>query len=660
MDNGVFTALSTLAETHPVWLVALAFAFAFLESLAIVGILVPGIILLFLVGALIGPDAGLFVACWMAAFAGALFGDGFSYWLGWRYRDRIPALWPFRQRPELLLTGQALFERHGGKAIVLARFIGPMRPLLPLIAGSMSVPQALFYRHAIPACLVWAPVYLLPGMLFGASLELAAEFAGRLAILLAIVVLGIWLVLWVTRQIYEFTARRSGWWLKSLVRWSRAHPLVGKLVGSLLEPGRREILSVTLLGLLLMVSIAVLLTILLVAPFADTSWDASRQMAGWAASLRNHFADPVFAALALATDTRSMILLAGATGVILLALGRINAAWHWAAAVIGAWLLAELLIRLTALLVDQPEFMPTLGQVPFLPLVLATVVFGFFAVLLGKDLGARHRKWPYLAASMLVALSGFSHFYLGRASVMGLLAALALGLGWLALIGIGYRQRARPRAHPGALALAFYGLAIGTAVVNIEQGMDDLLEATRLTPPIRLLTAEDWREHEWRSLPDRYSRIGKEPRTRFDVQVAAGLTRIEQTLKHQGWQTVPEVRLVDLWSVLIGRPDLQSLPHLNRDFAGRPEELIMRRERGDGSVIVLRLWESGLRLSPGDVPVWLGQVRVARPGLFLGSLTRWYQVDQEREAAEQLLSNSLSDWWQQEAPDGPRRYAEPD
>ncbi len=660
MNNGVLAALAAIAESHPIWLVVLAFVFAFLESLAIVGIIIPGIILLFLVGALIGPDAALFLACWMAAFAGALLGDGVSFWLGRRYRDRIPSVWPFRQRPELLVAGQELFQRHGGKAIVVARFIGPMRPLLPLIAGSMSVPRRLFYRYAIPACLVWAPVYLLPGMLFGASMELAAEFAGRLAILLAIVVLGIWLVLWVTRQVYEFTARRSGWWLKSLIRWSRTHPYLGKVVGSLLEPGRREILSVTLLGLLLVVSIAVLLAILLVAPFADTSWDASRQMAGWAASLRNHFADPVFAALTLATGTQSMILLAGSIGVILLALGRINAASHWAMAVLGAWLLAELLIRLTTLMVDQPEIMPTLGQVPFLPLVLATVVFGFFAVLLGKDLSARSRKWPYLAAASLLALSGFAHFYLGRASVMGLLAALALGLGWLALIGIGYRQRARARSHPGALAAVFYTLAIGIAVVNIKIGMEELLEATRLVPPSRWVDAMEWRHSEWQSLPARYSRIGSETRTRFDVQLAAPLDRIERTLAEQDWQSLPEVRMRDLWSILIGHPEPLSLPHLNRDFAGRPDDLIMRLPRDDGSVILLRLWESGVRLMPADRPVWLGQVRVVRPGLLLGSLTRWYPVDEQHELAQQALASALDDWWQAESDDGPRRYAEPD
>jgi membrane protein DedA with SNARE-associated domain len=131
MGEETFTALTRLAETDPVVLLVLAFAVAFLESLAIVGILMPGILLLFLVGTLIGPDWTLFLACWLAASSGALLGDGLSYWLGDRYRDRIPGIWPFRHRPELLVASRAQFRKHGGKAIVIARFIGPMRPVVP-------------------------------------------------------------------------------------------------------------------------------------------------------------------------------------------------------------------------------------------------------------------------------------------------------------------------------------------------------------------------------------------------------------------------------------------------------------------------------------------------------------------------------------------------
>ncbi len=660
MGEETLTALTHLAETAPLLLLVLAFLVAFLESLAIVGILVPGIILLFLIGTLIGPDWGLFLLCWLAVSSGALLGDGLSYWLGDRYRDRIPKLWPFRQRPELLAASRAQFKRHGGKAIVIARFIGPMRPVVPLIAGSLALPRGLFYFYAVPACIAWAPLYLLPGAAFGASLEIAAQFAGRLALLLAIVVIGLWLLLWLTRQVYEFTAQRSSWWLRSLIRWLRNHPRLGRLFGSLLEPGRREILSVTLLGLILLTSFAVLLAVLLAAPMLDTTWDAQRQLAGWAGSLRNHIADPLFAALALAMGERTLLLLSGMLFLVLIALGRRNAAWHWAAAVLGGWFIGEVLIRLTQRLVSQPELMPTLGEVPYRPFLLACLVLLFFAVLLAKDLSARRRKWPYLFTTLLLSLSGFAHFYLGQASLLGLLAALALGVGWVALVGIGYRSRATPRAHGLLLALLFYGFGLGVAIVNVQSGLAAMLERTALERPERLMSSAAWRQSGWQALPDRISSLGPWERSRFDLQIAGQLSTIEQRLVDQGWERVAKVRASDLWSLLAGQADSRMLPHLNRDFAGRPEDLVLRRPNADGSMALLRLWASGTTLLPDQTPVWLGQIRAVEPGWVLGSLTRWFEVDDQRDAAMQTLDSALAASWRAAPAEGPRLYAVPD
>ncbi|MFU8831597.1 MAG: VTT domain-containing protein [Wenzhouxiangella sp.] len=657
MEDGIFANLMDMVQTYPGWLIGMAFAFAFLESLAIIGIFVPGIVLLFIVGAVVGMDGALFVACWLAAAAGALSGDGISYWLGYRYSDRIPRLWPLSKRPEMLAAGQTLFARHGGKGVFIGRFIGPIRPVVPLISGMMGMRGTSFLLYATPACLLWAPLYLLPGMLFGASLELAAEFAGRLALVLLILVLGTWFVVWLTRVFYEYTARRSGWWLRSLIRWSREHPFLGRLVAPLFEPGGREVISVTMLGLVLLASLTLLLTVLVLAPFAAGAWDAERHIAGWATSLRNHIADPLFVALALAGQMKPMAILAGAMTLLLLALRRTKAAWHWLAATAGGWLLAELLNRSMGLIVVQPAFMPALGEVPHRGFVMATVVLGFFAVMLAKDLNARRRKWPYLLAAALLGLIGFAHFYLGLASLSGLLAAVALGLGWVALVGIAYRQRALSRRRPGGLALAFYALAIGIAAINIRAGYEPLLEASGVVLPEREIARQHWQEQGWRELPQRLSRFGRAERARFDFQLAGELERVERQLMAHGWETVdrPDARAV--LSLLLERPDPDRLPHLNKDFAGHPDNLIMRRVSSQGDVNLVRFWASGARLEPDDVPIWLGQVRRVRPARVTGGLSRWIEVDFSRDAAVRALDRSMASWWRKSTDDGLRLYA---
>ena len=95
------------------------------------------------------------------------------------------------------------------------------------------------------------------------------------------------------------------------------------------------------------------------------------------------------------------------------------------------------------------RFTPRAGEIQIdgavLLFTLATATLGFFAVMLAKDVRARRRKWPYLAAVLSLAVIGFAHFYLGRASLSGLVAGWALGSAWLAGVGIAYRQRARMR-----------------------------------------------------------------------------------------------------------------------------------------------------------------------------------------------------------------------
>jgi len=90
------------------------------------------------------------------------------------------------------------------------------------------------------------------------------------------------------------------------------------------------------------------------------------------------------------------------------------------------------------------------------------------------------------------------------------------------------------------------------------------------------------------------------------------------------------------------RPDPDRLAHLPRDFAGQPEDLILIRDHGDERREVLRLWVSGTRLRPGEVPVWLGQVRIEAIDEIFGLVNRWRDV-REPDAGWQALKKSLGD-----------------
>lgn len=629
---------------HPGLVLAAGLVLAFVEALALVGIVVPGILLLFLLGALVGWDLPLLAMLALAVMSGAVAGDGLSFWLGYRNRGRLRERWPFARRGHWLDLGEQFFVRHGGKSIFIARFLGPLRPVMPLVAGSLGMPPATFVPRMLLACAIWAPLMLLPGAIFGESLALAAEFGGRLTLLLLVLVVGGWLLIWVTRRVYEAAARRSPWWLKNLALWLRRHPLLGRWFGGLVEPGRREVLSVMALGLLLVVSLTALFAALLLAPLSTTAWESGFELSGLAASMRSHFADPFFLVLAMGVSRPVLLAVIALVAIMLLTQRRWNALLHWLLATLGAWLLALMLNALMGVVLGRPAASGSVGQVPHVDFVLAVLVVGFAALIVAKDFRPRQRKWLYLSSVALLALVAFSQFYLARATVNGLAAGLALALGWLALTGIGYRTRARPYTSPG---WRLSGFALGWLVISlvyVTQNYSEFASHHQLEQPTRQLETASWWADQWQSLPELRSRIGRDERQRFDAQLAVRREALEDALAASGWTRAPGPSLKGLRALFGESPSPKRLFHLPRDFAGQPDDLRWRRLSDDGTAILLRAWDSGARLGPDGLPVWLVQARVLEPVTRLGIFNTWREIDGSANTALIELRTTFGDW----------------
>ncbi|WP_281645101.1 bifunctional DedA family/phosphatase PAP2 family protein [Parendozoicomonas sp. Alg238-R29] len=166
--------LNTMAQwlqAHQDWMALTIAVIAFLESLVVVGLLLPGVVMLFTAASLAGGGALDVWTMLLAGFAGAVLGDGVSFVVGQVFHERIRSWWPFRTHPQWLEKGEQFFDRHGGVSIALGRFVGPIRPVIPVVAGMMGMPARYFYLVNILSAIFWAPAYLLPGYFVGASLH---------------------------------------------------------------------------------------------------------------------------------------------------------------------------------------------------------------------------------------------------------------------------------------------------------------------------------------------------------------------------------------------------------------------------------------------------------------------------------------------------------
>ena len=189
MDVSSFDMVTAWLEQHNDWLGVVIFLVAMVESLVAIGIVVPGVAMLFALGAIAGSGALDIYSTLAWAFAGALLGDGVSFWLGYRYHEHLRGCWPFKQYPQWLEHGEVFFNKYGALSVVIGRFVGPVRPIIPVVAGMMDMPPVKFYTVNMLSALGWAPAYLLPGFFTGAALSMGDQFPDQLFYLLTGIVL---------------------------------------------------------------------------------------------------------------------------------------------------------------------------------------------------------------------------------------------------------------------------------------------------------------------------------------------------------------------------------------------------------------------------------------------------------------------------------------
>lgn len=143
-------------QRHDGWALPIVFALSFGESLAFVSLFLPATVALLGIGGLIGASGLPFVPVCIAAALGAALGDWLSYWIGVTFKGGVARLWPLSRHPDLVPRGHRLVERYGFYAIFIGRFFGPLRAIVPLVAGILEMAFWPFQVANFSSALVWA------------------------------------------------------------------------------------------------------------------------------------------------------------------------------------------------------------------------------------------------------------------------------------------------------------------------------------------------------------------------------------------------------------------------------------------------------------------------------------------------------------------------
>lgn len=153
----------SFVQEHQNWAMPVVFALAFGESLAFISLLLPSTIILVAIGGLLGASGIDFVPVWFAAGIGGAIGYWLSYLIGRHYKHEIQGFWPFRNRPEMLPRGEKFFAKYGILGVFLGHFFGPIRAVIPVIAGMYSMKQIPFQIANVSSSFLWAAGVMAPG-----------------------------------------------------------------------------------------------------------------------------------------------------------------------------------------------------------------------------------------------------------------------------------------------------------------------------------------------------------------------------------------------------------------------------------------------------------------------------------------------------------------
>jgi undecaprenyl-diphosphatase len=606
MNESTALSIFTWLGEHPVLSGFFIFFIALIESLAIVGILVPGVIFMLIIGAYLATDQFSFIYAIILTFAGAVAGDAISYYLGYRYKNKLTTVWPISRYPNTFKKGIQFFNRHGMKSVILGRFIGPIRPIIPAIAGMFEMPRKQFFISNIFSALIWAPVILLPGYVIGLSLEFAGDITARLLIL--VIVFGglLWITFTIIKFIYLQLLPRFDTGVSQLLRWSHQHPLPGKIPGILLEKKYSDKNIFTLLFIIYIL----FCFIFFVLPTQYGLLDTSNNI------------DLIFKNIFLTLDSPA------SNHFVISILNLLNLYW-----IITLSLLTFILILLKKHTILFRYYLFTLVLTVLLQLILniffnidqnnnllAISTYFFLTFLLTVNSSTRRKILYFGICYVIIAATMIAQLYHGSALSTSLLLSNLFSLLWIIILTSTYRHHCSKSQHTYQFqrktGLFFLVIILSNVFIIPSSFHFELLNSKKI-----IIENNIWEKYISIDLPLYRKGFIHSIKHPFNIQWIDSKKNITKKMKslsnanNKQWEISNPATIPQILQLLNPKADIKSLPifsHLNN---GVYEQLrfihIIKNKNRQPEILVIRLWQTNFKIKQFNPdkkakPLWHG------------------------------------------------------
>jgi undecaprenyl-diphosphatase len=503
------------------------------------------------------------------------------------------------------------FLRHGARSVILARFIAALRAVVPIVAGMAGMTPMHFFTMNVVSALIWAPAHILPGVVFGASLQIAGAVSFRLVVIVLILALAGWLVWRVTRLLLlHFDAWASAS-RRSAARWAQKHHgPAGRRLARLLDPKQPALGAVIAITALVPLFAAVFSYMLGDVLRGDPLGQLDQSVRQFLHSIHTLWADHALARIEALGSGATLVALT-ATVTLWMALERrwrTIAYWMIAAAVSQVLILA---IRL-AIHHATPDTRSVAAYVfPSDRVASMVIVYGFLMFLLVRRVGMLQAVMVATLGNAIVVAVTFAGLYFDRYLFSDAIGGAALASIWVAAVVLmslwRYPQRPPPRPFMPSVVLVVLAAAFA-----LQPGARQRNAVPFEVPPI-VITQMAWTDSLWKTFACYRFDMKGERREPMTLQWAASAESLRAALRDAGWSEGAHFTMRDALSLVAPQVDVMSLPLLPKLNNGMPSPLVFARPPAPGGRRdVLRFWPTGYALQPegggGAVPIWTGSL----------------------------------------------------
>ena len=423
---------------------------ALLESLAFVGMLVPGTFFIILFGSLAANGYFSIVGLIWFAIAGAALGDIGSFFLG----KRGTAF--FSEDNRIFKTGyvergKAFFQKHGPRGIFLGRFIGPLRSVIPFIAGMSGMEPRRFCFWDVLTVVVWAVSHLFLGYFLGHAWRVAEVWMTRIGIFLAAAAIILFCGYLLKRFLFKkgkllfaflgslVTSAKQSISARPAVRaFVENHPRTVTFLKNRLHTRDFSGLPLTLLCIAFLYTLLLLMGVVGEVVKAEVIATIDKNVE----SLLFVFRDPLLVRIFLWITVLGKLKITLCLTVAASLLFRI---WNRESYIVPLWITtggSYLFIMLGKETLHRPRpvelavYSESFSSFPSGHATIAMALFGYVAYCLCREIDSwKNRINTCFVSGIAILLVGFSRLYLGVHYLSDVLGGFLLGLLWL-MIGI--------------------------------------------------------------------------------------------------------------------------------------------------------------------------------------------------------------------------------